>query len=217
MKKILTSFGFDSHAEMLSLACPTFSLYANKFDYDTFFPSKSFFSSQTKLRHCSWWKIELIRKLFESYDRVLWIDSDVLICRFDKDIIYDLEEGSHVGMVVHQVPIGLVPNCGVWVLDKKCLSWFDELWKYDNLPRSDGWWEQDAMLHLLGIDSSTNNITIPEKSEIPWTQLDYLWNPHVHDIRGIPKDLRFFHSTMFLDRPGIMKQVLTQIGFFPKC
>ncbi len=213
MKKIISSFGFGPHAQMLEIALPTFSRYAQTHSYDLFIPDKSFFSEETKQRPCSWWKIELIQKLFESYDRILWIDSDALICKFDKDIFDDFAEDSHVGMVVHEVPIGKVPNCGIWLLDKKCMSWFPQLWQYDNLPRSDGWWEQDAMLHMLGIDSGSNDIKLPEKFDIPWTQLDYLWNPHVHDHRGIPPDLKFFHATMFQDRVFIMKEVLKQTGF----
>jgi alpha-N-acetylglucosamine transferase len=213
MKKVLTSFGFGSHAELMSLASPTFSLYANKHNYDLFIPSEQYFSTATKERAPSWWKIELIKRLFDQYDRVLWIDSDVIICDYEKDIFDDLEAESHVGMVVHEVPIGFVPNCGVWLLDKKCLAWFNDLWKYNNLPRSDGWWEQNAMLHLLGIETGTNNITLPESYDIPWTKLDYRWNPHIHDHRKIPSDLRFFHSTMFTDRAKIMKSVLNQIGF----
>lgn len=213
MKKILTSFGFGSHASLMALASPTFSLYANKHNYDMFIPSEGFFTDETKKRAPSWWKIELIKKLFDSYDRILWIDSDVVICNFDKDIFDDLEPDSHVGMVVHEVPIGYVPNCGVWLLDKKCLAWFDQLWQYNNLPRSDGWWEQNAMLHLLGIETETNNIQMPESFPIPWTKLDYRWNPHIHDHRKIPSDLRFFHATMFIDRAKMMTNVLRQIGF----
>lgn len=213
MKKVLASFGFGTHAPLMSLAAPTFTVYANKHNYDLFVPSEDYFSEETKKREHSWWKIELIKRLFESYDRVLWIDSDVVICDFNKDIFDDLEPESHVGMVVHEVPIGHVPNCGIWLLDKKCLAWFDELWQHNNLPRSYGWWEQNAMLHLLGIETGTNNITIPETSNIPWTKLDYKWNPHIHDHRKIPKDVRFFHATMFADRAKVMRDVLRQIGF----
>ena len=208
MKKVLTSFSFGNQRELLNISIPTLQKYAALHDYDLCIPNESFFSASTKERHYSWWKIELISKLFDQYDRVLWIDGDVVICRFDKDIMTDLDAESHVGMVVHEVQIGLVPNCGVWTLDKKCLSWFHELWQHNNLPRSDGWWEQDAMLHLLGINSGSNNITMPEIFNIPWTKLDYLWNPHVHDHRQIPKDSRFFHATMFSDRAEVMKKVI---------
>jgi len=214
MKKVLTSFGFGPHSAMLEVAMPTFTRYAQNHNYDLFIPTLNFFSESTKVRPCSWWKVELIQKLFVNYDRILWIDSDAMVCRFEKDIFDDFSEESHVGMVVHEVPIGKVPNCGIWLLDKKCMSWFPQLWQHDNLPRSDGWWEQDAMLHMLGIYSGTNNITLPEKFDIPWTQLDYLWNPHVHDHRGIPRDLRFFHATMIKDRVAVMKDILRQINFW---
>jgi hypothetical protein len=211
MKKILTSFGFGPQISLLNIAIPTFNKYANKHNYDIFVPSENFFSSETKQRHYSWWKIELIKRLFETYDRVLWIDADVLICDFSKDIFEDFEDDSHVGMVVHEVNIGSVPNCGVWLLDKKCMEWFEDLWRHNNLPRSDGWWEQDAMLYKLGIDSGSNNITMPKSFPIPWTQLDYRWNPHVHDHRGIPNPLRFFHATMFKDREKMMRHIVSQL------
>lgn len=68
------------------------------------------------------------------------------------------------------------------------------------------------MLYKLGIDTSTNNITLPETYPIPWTQLDYTWNPHVRDYRGIPNYFRFFHATMFQDREKIMKHIVSQIN-----
>lgn len=214
MKKVLTSFGFGSQQNLLRLTIPSFIKYSQLHGYDSFFPNEKFFSDRTKKRKYSWWKLELIERLFESFDRVLWIDCDVVICNFTKDIMDDMHDDSHVGMVVHDVPEGYVPNCGVWLLDKKCTSWFSDLWQYDNLPRSNDWWEQDAMLHKLGIDSSQKYITLPKSFPIPWTQLDYLWNPHVHDKRGLPKQMRFFHSTMFQDRFSIMKNILSQINIY---
>lgn len=212
MKKILTSFGFGNQQDLLRITSPSFVKYAQTHNYDIFLPSESFFSESTKSRHYSWWKIELIKKLFDDYDKILWLDADIVVCRFDKDILDELDSDSHVGMVVHKVPIGYVPNCGVWTLDKKCMSWFSDLWQYNKLPRSDGWWEQDAMLYKLGIDSGSNNIQLPSSYPIQWTQLDYLWNPHIHDERGIPPNLRFFHATMFNDRASVMSNIMRQIN-----
>lgn len=214
MKKILTSFAFGEQSNLLSVSIPTLYKYAQNHTYDLFIPSKSFFSNETKKRHYSWWKIELISKLFDNYDRVLWIDADVVICNFDNDIMNELEEYSHVGMVVHKTNIGYVPNCGVWILDKKCMSWFPELWNYDNLPRSDGFWEQDAMLYKLGIDTGVDDIKLPSTFPIPWTQLNYVWNPHVHDYRGIPYNAKFFHATMFKDRLAIMKNIVSKLNIY---
>lgn len=211
INKVLTSFGFGNQSELLQITIPTFAKYASCHNYDLFIPNENFFSDNTKTRHYSWWKIELLTKLFDKYDKILWLDADVVVCNFDKDIFDEMHSDSHVGMVVHYVPIGFVPNCGVWVLDKKCMSWLPDLWEYNNLPRSDGWWEQDAMLHKLGMDSGSNHITMPESFPIPWTQLNYSWNPHVHDYRGIPERLRFFHATMFQNRPSVMRNVVSQL------
>jgi len=212
MKKVLTTFGFGEQQQLLNISIPTLHKYAQQHNYDLFVPSASFFSTKTKERHYSWWKVELIKKLFDSYEKILWIDADVVICNFQYDIMEELQDDSHVGMVVHKTNIGYVPNCGVWVLDKKCMDWFPDLWNHNNLPRSDGFWEQDAMLYKLGINTDTNNIQMPETFPIPWTKLDYLWNPHVHDNRGIPNNTRFFHATMFQDRAKTMKHVLSQIN-----
>lgn len=214
MKKILTSFGFDSHSNLLQLSIPSFYHYAHKHNYDFFIPSKEYFSDTTKQRPYSWWKIELIKKLFNKYDRILWIDADMVVCDSSKDIFDDFEENSHVGMVVHECPDGSVPNCGLWLLDKKCLEWFDQLWDYNNFQRSNSWWEQAAMIYKLGVNPDNHPIELPSSYSIPWTKLDYKWNPHIYDHRGIPEDIKFFHSTMMNDKETITKKILKKYQFY---
>jgi hypothetical protein len=181
-------------------------------NYDCFFPSANFFSEKTKEYPYSWWKVECIKYLLQNYDIVLWVDSDVIICDPTKDMADDIAENSHMGLVVHDVPIGKIPNCGIWILNKKSLSWLDDLWQHNSFSRSDGWWEQAAVMHKLGFDPDQSVVTIPEKFNIPFTQLDYRWNPHVHDYRGLPQDLYFLHFTMIADRVSAMKNVSRQIG-----
>lgn len=212
MKKVLTSFAFGPQEKLLDVSIPTLRKYAQSHNYDLFIPSENYFTTKTKERHYSWWKIELITKLFENYDRILWIDADVIICDFTIDIMAEIDDDSHVGMVVHKTGDGYVPNCGIWALDKKCMNWFAELWNYNNLPRSNGWWEQAAMLYKLGIDTGTANIKMPETFTVPWTQLNYLWNPHINDSRGIPQNSRFFHATMFNNRLETMKRRVSTLN-----
>jgi hypothetical protein len=213
MKKVLCSFGFGEHAQLLSLAAPTFYIYSHNHNYDLFIPSLSYFSEETKKRHPSWWKIELIGQLFDKYDQVLWIDSDIIICRFDKDIMDDLPPEKDTGLVVHQTDDGYVPNCGVWPLNKSCLSWFHKLWPLNDFKRSSCWWEQAAMLSLLGVDPDKSVIDMsPNADNILWQQLDYVWNPHINDARKIPDDTRFFHATSFKNRYSAMKNILQQIN-----
>lgn len=213
MKKIITSFGFGEHSKMLSLAVPSFYNYGAHHNYDCFFPNQSFFSDSTKKYPYSWWKIECIKKLLIEYDLVLWLDSDVIICDQSHDISNDLSCEDHIGLVIHEVPIGKIPNCGIWLVTKKSLEWLDELWDYSHFVRSDGWWEQAAVMYKLGFNPDENVVSLPKKLNIPTTILDYRWNPHVHDHRGLPQDLRFLHFTMFADRVAAMKNVCRQLGY----
>lgn len=214
MKKVLTSFGFDFHSQLLQLSIPSFYNYAHRHNYDFFVPSRDYFSDQTQNRPYSWWKIELIKKLFDTYDRILWLDADMIIGNASKDVFDDFEKNSHVGMVVHEVPEGSVPNCGLWLLDKKCLGWFNDLWYYDNFSCSNGWWEQAAMIYKLGVDPDNKPIQLPSEFSIPWTQLDYRWNPHIWDKRGIPEDSRFFHTTMMDNKEQRTRDIMIQYGYY---
>lgn len=212
MKKVIVSFGVGEHKRLLSLAIPTFYLYAHNHNYDVFLPSNDFFSNKTKENPPAWWKLDVIEYLFNTYDQILWLDADVIICRFDEDIMNNLDNDSDFGMVVHETPDGQVPNCGVWPLNKSSLRWLSTLKQYNTFKRSRCWWEQAALLHLMGIDPDGIPVKLPEKSNIAWNQLDYLWNPHINDNRKIPQDTRFFHATCFNDRCAVMKNILQQIN-----
>ena len=212
MKKVITSFGVGEHQRLLALSIPTFYLYAQNHGYDLFLPDLTFFNEEIKLSPPSWWKIDLIKYLFTKYDQVLWIDADVIICRFETDIANDVDESHDFGAVVHETPDGSVPNCGVWILNKSCLSWLDKLKNFKNFTRSECWWEQAALIHLLGMNPDEKNISLPKSFPISWTQLSYAWNPHINDHRKIPQDTKFFHSTCFTNRYSTMKHILQQIN-----
>ena len=212
MKKVITSFGINEHRDLLALSIPTLYLYSQNHKYDLFIPNDSFFSLETKVMPPSWWKLDIIEYLFQSYDQVLWIDADVLICRFDQDISNDIDMNSDFGVVVHETPDGQIPNCGVWFLNKSCLSWLLKLKNHKNFKRSSCWWEQASLMYMLGMDPDVPfDNKLPETFPIKWTQLDYLWNPHINDRRKIPDNTRFFHSTGFRNRYSIMKDVLSQV------
>ena len=213
MKKVITSFGFGQHSAFLEIATPSFYRYGSAHNYDCFFPSENFFSISTKQFPYSWWKLEVISYLLKQYDIVLWLDSDVLICDTSKDIYDCLGNQDDMGLVIHEVPIGFIPNCGIWILRNTSLNWINELWQYNNFTRSDGWWEQAAMMHKLGFNPDENIVSLPEKFSLPFSKLDYLWNPHVHDHRGLPSDLKFLHFTMFADRLSAMKNVKQKLGY----
>jgi hypothetical protein len=182
------------------LALPTFARYAAAHDYDLFVPQESFFARYAdKLdgRAASWLKVPLIEELLQSHDEVIWLDSDVIICRFDKDIADDLTQAP-LHMAVHNTPDGAVPNCGVWHVRRAAAETLAALWQHNSFVRSDVWWEQAALIHVLGGNPDEPQVRVPAGPL--WSQLPYEWNPHRRDSRGIPATCRFFHATMFKDR-----------------
>ena len=211
MKKDITSFGIGEHRSLLSLSIPTFYLYAQNHGYDLFCPDTTFFSNKTQTMPPAWWKIDLIQYLFNNYDQVLWIDADVIICRFEEDIANYVGSQYDFGVVVHETPDGQVPNSGVWFLNKTSLNWLYKLKDLNHFKRSEYWWEQAALLSLLGMNPDDKKLVLPNNCPISWTQLDYAWNPHIHDHRKIPDDTKFFHTTCFPNRYYAMKNILQQI------
>ena len=231
MKKILTSFGFGPHAAYLEAVLPTFRRYAYRHGYDMFLPSGDWFSWAAREwpafagmggRPFSWWKLPLFHHLLHraEYDVVLWLDADVCVCRFDADIADDLwAEGQNQlgreaaqGLVLHQVDVGSVPNCGVWAVTRKFLPWVPAVWDKTEFVNH-GWWEQAAVMSLMGTDPNARPCLQPLGGTELRNQtafLPYEWNPHVKDRLGVPPDARFKHATMFPDRLGTLRGWATE-------
>lgn len=206
MRKVLTSFGFGEHADLLQIAAPTFQKYAARHGYDFFVPRESFFDDATRGRPYSWWKIPLLEWLFErGYTEALWIDSDVVIRRHDKDIAWDCSDAPF-HMVVHRANDGDVPNCGVWFVRREAEAFLGRVWNSTGSRRESGWWEQAALIDFLGGDSGAQKVFVPPGPA--WGELPYEWNPHPRDERGVPPDCRFFHATQTHDRAVAMRRMI---------
>lgn len=201
MRRVITTFGFGEECEQLmALTVPTFARYAAIHDYDLFVPCHDYFRKFADIldnRCASWLKVLLLLDLLKSHDEVLWLDSDVAVVRYTKDIAEDLTPAP-MHMAVHNTGDGAVPNCGVWHLRKPAAAILEQLWPHNNFRKSDGWWEQAALIHVLGGDPDATPTSTPAGPL--WAELPYEWNPHIVDSRRIPPDCRFFHATQFPDR-----------------
>lgn len=203
MKKVITTFAFGPQRSLLDVCLPTFARYAEIHGYDLFVPAENSFADHPP-RPYSWSKVPLIESLIESgYETVLWLDADVVVRRYEKDILSDAS-GAAFSAVVHRTPDGRVPNMGVWLVRSAALSFLRSLWPLDSFLRSSCWWEQAAVIAALGGDPDADIVSAP-RSEL-MDELPYEWNPHIADERGIPGDCRFFHATMFHDRRAAMLQ-----------
>lgn len=205
MMKALTTFGLGPMAAMRDVALPTFARYAQSHGYDLFVPSGEQFASMG--RPLSWGKIPLIVSLLRGgYDAVLWIDADVAVVRYDKDILDDLPADAPMGLVVHRTEDGAVPNCGVWLVRSEACELLESLWPLNGFDRSSCWWEQAALIAALGGDPDATPVAVPAGRA--WAELPYEWNPHRRDSRGVSA-CRFFHATSFPDRRAAMLEAIS--------
>lgn len=203
--KVITTFAFGSQRSLLDVCLPTFARYAEIHGYDLYVPAESSLATPTPgSRPYPWGKIPLILSLLErGYDTVLWLDADVVVRRYDKDILVDASP-SPINVTVHRTGDGAVPNTGVWIVRNTALDFLRSLWALDSFRRSSCWWEQAAVISALGGDPDAASVSVPEGPL--WSELPYEWNPHIADDRGVPDDCRFFHATMFPDRRAAMLQ-----------
>lgn len=203
-RRVLTTFGFGPHGEMLRVSLPTHAAYAARHGYDLFVPQPAFFAGVGG-REASWMKVPLISALLGTagYDEVLWLDCDVAVLRHDRDIADDCGDAP-MHVVVHRTGDGAVPNLGVWFVRKEFVETLGRIWNAPTSRRSACWWEQAAAIHVLGGDPDADSISVPAGPL--WGELPYEWNPHVYDARGIVGDARFFHATQFADRVAEMQR-----------
>jgi hypothetical protein len=218
--KILTTFGTGPARDALAISLPPMARYAQRHGYRLVVPSDAEVEKACRGRPPSWGKIEWLRQLcWESFEStVLWLDADVVVCRHDVDIAGDDPDSlPFVSMSVQNTPDGAVPSCGVMLINNDANSYhyiqecYRAIWNacgpdgMNSERRSNGWWEQVAMIRFLGGDPDQQPIVPPIPSE-RWGELAYEWNPHPCDPRGIPDDLRFFHATATDDRFGDMSR-----------
>lgn len=205
MRKVLITLCDDTpeYREMLAVAGPTHAKYAAIHGYDYYMASADSVRSQSHGRHPSWAKIQLLAQMGHEFK--LFLDADVAVVQYDKDILDDFPDGKKFGMVVHHTSDGAVPNCGVLACRGDIGVEMAEIWRRDDFVRSSCWWEQAGMISLLGGDPDATPVEVPPGPL--WGELPYEWNPHVFDRRGLVDTLRFFHATQCQNRPGALRSM----------
>jgi hypothetical protein len=217
MKKALVSFAVGPHVEFLDIARPSFKAFADRHGYDYFEPSKI-----DPVRPAPWYKIKALLSLLKGgYDVVVFLGADTVIVDGRDDILQGLhfddiltmgdkiEDGSYSpgawqAMVRHATGDGDVPNDDVWICTKLMIPWLEKVWTNTKWMHH-GWWEQAALLDLMGyqVEQPTHLIAPTELYDnTAW--LDRSWNVHIWDRIKTPHP-RIQHATMWPDRPAIMR------------
>lgn len=157
-------------------------------------------------RPASWQKVQALHSALQKHDRVAWIDADVVVFDGSENIFDELEPDKVQALCRHSTECGEVPNCGVWVLTSRMLPILGQMWAMDQYLNH-CWWEQRAMLDLLGYEVS-DGLFAKHLSETELygltTWLGPRWNHHPRDTGRVEEPL-LVHVTTYPDRLGTVK------------
>jgi hypothetical protein len=148
-RKVLCSIGAGPHAELLEISGQTFRIYAERHGYDL--------ALRTELaapeRPASWSKVVLVQELLDRYELVFWVDADAAIVDPTADVAAELHRRTQIGLVAHEYDGQVVPNCGVMVVRSRRAArrFLDDVWRRSEYI-DHKWWENAAVLDLLGYD-----------------------------------------------------------------
>jgi hypothetical protein len=218
VSKALCTFALGPQAPLQAIALPSLGRYAARHGYTLFAPSADWLAARVRPesrfspdaagpRPASWLKLPLLHWLLADagFDAALWVDADVVMADASEDIADAAGRTCWQALVYHDVDVGEVPNCGVWWLAAAMAPVLPALWAMAG-HRDHGWWEQAAMIELLGGDPNSGAVKTGGTPLAARTaRLPYDWNPHARDRRGLPPDARFLHATTLPDRAAAMR------------
>jgi hypothetical protein len=175
--KVLCSLAVGPHLQLLAAARPTFEAYCARHGYDLVLVTEPLVEG----RPPSWQKIELVRRLLERHDLVLWVDSDMCFVDVSVDVADELpadkdlairvawEDGRQHGM-----------NAGFWLLRSTpwAAQFLDDVWgatQFIDHP----WWENAAFLHVFGYDVPVGAWA---ELSVPYKQRSTPHDDHLHSL-----------------------------------
>jgi len=177
-KRVIATASIGHHEELSSLAQSNLEKYAELHGYDI----SNCRNTLDSTRPPAWSKVLLILELMKSYEEIFWIDADAIILNDTVDISSIVEEDSDLGWVYHEYENQSSPNSGVMFIrvntaTRRLFELANEQRDLDHHP----WWEQAALMRLMGLESniwpiggmsSTESVSITEqKLPIEWNSI----------------------------------------------
>lgn len=161
LSRALVTFGTGTHADLLSVALPSFQAYAARHGYELLIADMP-----ASDRPPSWLKVAALSSALERFSEVLWLDADVVVVDDSEDIAVAVPASCWQGLAMHAgTSDGEHPNHGVWLVRRSMRATLRMIWsmtQYLHHP----WWEQAASLELLGYDPSSRPVRITGPSAL---------------------------------------------------
>ena len=148
MKAVVT-YGTGPLGELLDVSLPTFRMFAERHGYDMIVATPD-----SDGRPPAWGKIRVLQRTLARYDVVLWIDADAVILdtSVDPDLITPADAFQALVRTTSHPECGTDSPCtGVWLLraDARAHAFLERVWEQSEFVEHH-WWEQAAVMHLLG-------------------------------------------------------------------
>lgn len=145
-------------------------------------------------RPASWGKVPALLEALETVDLAVWVDADVVVDpsapAIHEEFLPRFNQPCRQAFAVHNTPEGRVPNLGVWMVTAWAEEILGQVWK-DYLDHK--WWEQAALLRLMGVDPDVLPIVVgvDHLTAVGARVLDTRWNAIQADWRP---DAYFRHA-----------------------
>lgn len=201
MTAVITGFAGTPFAKMAAYTLPLIEAYALR--HGAVFGCANMIGERAP----SWQKVSTLHKTLQKHDLVVWIDIDVVVLDGSRWIGDELPADKWQGLVEHKTECGEVPNCGVWVVRREMLPVLEQVWQMDRYL-DHGWWEQAAVLELLGYHVTAKPTAKRERPSDLYDRTHWLgseWNDHPDDTRRA-EHARLVHVTQYADRLATVKR-----------
>lgn len=209
-RTVLCSVGVGPHATLLELAQPSFERLAGAHGWDV----QLHFRPLQHERPPAWNKVVAIRRLLATHDTVVWIDADAVVVDPVPDVTDVAGPERFLWLTRHHYDGEDQPNTGVLVVHAgdQAARFLDATWEATHLVEHP-WWEQAAMLHLLGFDV-TDFGHARLAAPTPWLEgvgwLDHRWNSIPQDCHPSPC-VRHYAGLSQAERLAFMSRDLRQL------
>jgi hypothetical protein len=133
----------------------------------------------------AWGKVLLLRRLLESYEEVLWLDSDTIVLDPSVDLAEAVPSDAWQAIARNESRFGVVPNSGVWFLRScgKSKAFLDAVWASDAFINH-RIWENKAVCELLGYTTDPYQKVRESEWDDGTAWLGEEWN-QVYGISGL--------------------------------
>jgi galactosyl transferase GMA12/MNN10 family len=178
MKIALLTVFDEGFKEIAERTLPTMQRYADAHGLELIH-----MSPDSAGRPPAWGKITRIREVLQrGFDYCFYVDADTIFVRFDRDIRDDIVAARDLHLCLHDPANSedyfvAEPHLNTGVMIWRNCSWstdfLDEVWRQTQFIHH-YWWDQAAVLHLLGYDGNSGEAVTSRNNHVQILPVD--WN-----------------------------------------